>query len=120
MQYAAKATEYAAAAEAELVSGRFTAATSLAVHAAICASDAVCGARLGVRSVGERHQDVLDLLRRAGPDGVAIDVELRRLLPLKNGAEYEPDEVSHGTASRAVSRARRCAEVARVVASKLR
>ena len=46
--YASKAEEYAAASEVD--QGRFIAATSLAVHAAINAADAVCGARLGVRA----------------------------------------------------------------------
>ena len=50
IQYARKAAEFARAAESELHAGRLTAATSLAIHAAINAADAVCGARLGARS----------------------------------------------------------------------
>jgi hypothetical protein len=53
--YARKADEYAEAAASELESERFIAATSLAIHAAINAADAVCGARLGQRAAGEDH-----------------------------------------------------------------
>src|SRR3546814_18147683 len=69
---------------------RNIAATSLAIHAGINSADAVCGARLGKRAAGEDHDQVLALLRQAGPDGVEVERELRRLLPLKTKAEYEP------------------------------
>jgi hypothetical protein len=55
---------------------------------------------------------VLALLREAGKDGVAVEKELARLLPLKTKAEYEPDEIPKVEAARAVARARRCVEVA--------
>ena len=51
--YAGKAEEYAAAATSELEAERYIAATSLAVHAAINAADAVCGARLGQRAAAK-------------------------------------------------------------------
>ena len=44
--YAKTANEFAEAASRELAAERHIAATSLAVHAAINAADAVCGARL--------------------------------------------------------------------------
>lgn len=50
--YSGTADEYATAAASELAAGRRIAATSLAIHAAINAADAVCGARLGVRAAG--------------------------------------------------------------------
>lgn len=103
--YAGKADEYAEAAAAELEAVRNVAATSLAIHAAINAADAVCGARLGKRAAGDDHDQVLTLLRQAGPDGATVEKELRRLLPLKNQAEYDPDEVAPGVASKAVERA---------------
>jgi len=114
--YSAKADEYAEAAANELAAGRCIAATSLAIHAAINAADAVCGARVGVRAAGEDHDQVLGLLRQAGKDGAEIEVELRRLLPLKTKAEYEPDDVARSVAAKAVERAARCAAVARRVA----
>ena len=99
--YAGKAEEYALAAASELKAGRCIAATSLAIHAAINAADAVCGARLGQRSAGEDHDQVLVLLRQAGKDGADIESDLLRLLPLKTKAEYEPDEVALSVADQA-------------------
>ncbi|MGD9704141.1 MAG: HEPN domain-containing protein [Acidimicrobiia bacterium] len=118
--YAGKAEEYVDAAASELEAGRFIAATSLAIHAAINAADAVCGARLGQRAAGEDHDQVLTLLRQAGPDGAKIEKELRRLLPLKTRAEYEPDDVAPGVAAKAVERARTCVVVGRSVATATR
>ncbi|MDH4119741.1 MAG: DNA-binding protein, partial [Acidimicrobiia bacterium] len=76
--YANKAEEYAEAAASELESKRHIAATSLAIHAAINAADAVCGARLGQRAAGEDHDQVLTLLQQAGPDGAKVVKDLRR------------------------------------------
>src|SRR3546814_11938019 len=91
--YAAKAQEFAEAATSDLDAGRNIAATSLAIHAGINSADAVCGARLGKRAAGEDHDQVLALLRQAGPDGVEVERELRRLLPLKTQAEYAPHDL---------------------------
>lgn len=115
--YAGKAEEYADAAASEIDAGRYIAATSLSVHAGINAADAVCGARLGHRAAGEDHDQVLALLRQAGPDSTKVEKELRRLLPLKTKAEYEPDDVAPGVATKAVERAQRCVAVARAVAA---
>ncbi len=117
--YVGKAEEYADAASDEVGAGRYIAATSLAIHAAINAADAVCGARLGHRAAGEDHDQVLVLLRQAGPDGATLERELRRLLPLKTRAEYEPDDVAPSVATKAVERARRCVALARIVAAGL-
>jgi predicted nucleotidyltransferase len=46
-----------------------------------------------------------------------VDEELRRLLPLKTEAEYEPDDVAPGVATKALERAQRCVAVARTVAA---
>ena len=118
--YAGKAQEYADAAASELEAKRYIAATSLAVHAAINAADAVCGARLGKRAAGADHDQVLALLRQAGPDGSAVEKELRRLLPLKTKAEYEPDDIAARVATKAVERAKRCVAVARAVAASVK
>ena len=118
--YAAKAEEFAEAAASDLAADRNIAATSLAIHAGINSADAVCGARLGKRAAGEDHDQVLDLLRQAGPDGTEVERDLRRLLPLKTKAEYEPDDIASSVAVKAVVRAQRCAAVARRVASIVR
>ena len=103
--YAGKAQEFAYAARSELNAGRHIAATSLAIHAAINAADAVCGARLGQRAAGEDHDHVLALLRQAGPDGAKMERELSRLLPLKTKAQYEPDDIASSVAEKSVERA---------------
>ncbi len=118
--YSGKAQEYADAAESELASKRHIAATSLAIHAAIHAADAVCGARLGKRAAGEDHHHVLALLKQAGPDGRAVEKDLRPLLPLKTKAEYEPDDIAVGVATKAVDRALRCVTVAAAAARTVR
>jgi HEPN domain-containing protein len=118
--YAAKAEEFAAAAASDLEAGRNIAATSLAVHAGINSADAACGARLGQRAAGEDHDQVLGLLRQAGPDGAKVERELRRLLPLKTKAEYDPDDIARAVAAKAVEPAQRCAAVAGRVAKTVR
>lgn len=118
--YATKAQEFTEAAVSDLKAGRNIAATSLAIHAGINSADAVCGARLGNRAAGEDHDQVLALLRQAGPDGAAVERELRRLLPLKTKAEYEPDDIAPSVATKAVQRAQRSAEIARRVAASMR
>jgi HEPN domain-containing protein len=118
--YVTKATEYAEAAASEFEAKRYIAATSLAIHAAINAADAVCGARVGQRAAGEDHDHVLTLLKQAGPDGANIEKELRRILPLKTRTEYESDDVAPGVASKAVERAQRCVATAQAVVASSR
>jgi hypothetical protein len=118
--YAAKAEEFAEAAASDLKAGRNIAATSLAVHAGINSADAVCGARLGKRAASDDHDQVLVLLRQAGPDGAEVERDLRRLLPLKTKAEYDPNDIAPSVAAKAVERAQRCAAVARRVATSTR
>jgi hypothetical protein len=117
--YAAKAEEFAEAATSDLEAGHIAAA-SLAIHAGINSADAVCGARLGMRAAGEDHDQVLAMLRQAGPDGAEVERELRRLLPLKTKAEYEPGDIAPPVAAKAVERAQRCVAVARRIASTTR
>lgn len=115
--YVGKAEEYLSAATAELDADRPIAATSLAIHAGIDAADAVTGVRSGVRTAGQDHDEAIELLRTAGPDGVAVAKELGRLLSMRTRAEYEPNDVPKSDAARAVERARRIAEIARRVES---
>jgi hypothetical protein len=110
--YVAKASEYLEAAEESLEAGRFIAATSLAIHAAINAADAVTGMRLGLRSAGDDHSRTQVLLAQAGPDGADVSRHLSRLLPLKTRAEYDPDDIPPATAKRAVDQSRRCVALA--------
>ena len=63
---------------------------------------------------------MLALLRQAGPDGADVERDLRRLLPLKTKAEYEPDDIAPSVAAKAVEHAQRCAAAARRVADRTR
>lgn len=118
--YLAKSEEYLAAASDELDAQRGIAATSLAIHAAINAADAVCGVRLGKRAAGTDHDEALSLLKEAGRDGAELAKDLRRLLPMKTKAEYDPDDIPLSAASKSVDRAERCVAVARRVVSAAR
>ncbi|MGH9169870.1 MAG: HEPN domain-containing protein [Acidimicrobiales bacterium] len=115
LAYVRKAEEFVEAAAAELSAGRAIAATSLAIHAAVNAADAVTGSRLGKRSAGQDHDEVLRLLAEAGLDGAELSRELARLLPMKTKSEYEPDDVPRSAATKAVERARRCLTIAQRV-----
>lgn len=115
LQYLAKAEEWLAAAEDSLKARRFMAATGNAVHAGINAADAVCGARMGVRSAAQDHDEVLALVRQGGTDGADLAKHLTRLLPLKTRAEYDPADISASAASRAVRQAAHAVAIARRV-----
>lgn len=117
-EYVAKSEEFVEAAADEFRSQRYIASTSLAIHAAINAADAVCGARIGRRAAGQDHYEVLSLLQEAGADGVSLARDLQRLLPLKTRVEYEPDAIAQGVANKTLERAQRCVAVARAVSFK--
>lgn len=112
-----KASEFLEAARMAAGSGYRTAATGLAVHAGIAASDSVTAARLGKRSASADHRAVMQLLSQAGDEGAIVSRALGRLLPLKNRAEYEPRdstkqqmEQALRAAEQAVAAARRAIE----------
>ena len=111
--YAAKAEEFAEAAASDLEAGRNIAATSLAVHAGINSADAVCGARLGNGPPATTTTRCWSCSGRRARTAPQVERELRRLLPLKTKAEYDPDDIARSVAAKAVERAQRCAAVAR-------
>lgn len=81
-----------------------------AVHAVISATDAVCVALAGRRSVDLDHQRAADLLQEIG--GKSRDVtnsvkQVRMLLVKKNVVEYESRQASSKEAAEAVKRATR-------------
>ena len=63
-------------------------AAGLAVLAGIAASDAICGARLGLIYRGQEHREAADLVRTAVPDGPRLAGQLLRLLDVKDSAHY--------------------------------
>lgn len=113
--YVGKAEEFLAAARESLDAGHSLAATSLAVHAGISAGAAICGPRTGQRAAGSDHAQAVALLNQSGREGKDAVRVLTRLMPLKNRAEYEPEDVPKATAKRAVEHAERIVQIARRV-----
>lgn len=107
-----QAEEYLRAAQHSLSHGDLNAAAGTAVHAGINAADAVAGMNLGQRWKGA-HEQAADFAARAGSEGKEVARELRRLLPLKTQAHYEPATVSESKAQGAVAAAERAVAVAR-------
>jgi len=65
-----------------------SAAAAVAVLAGIAASDAACCAALGRRSRGQDHQQAVKLIEQVEPGGPKAAKALRRLLSLKDEAQY--------------------------------
>jgi len=65
-----------------------SAAAALAVLAGIAAADAACCAALGRRSRGQDHQQAAKLVEQVEPGGPTAAKSLRRLLSLKDEAQY--------------------------------
>jgi hypothetical protein len=89
--------------------------TALAVLAGIAASDAACCAALGRRARGQDHREALTLLRQVAPEGPKMAQDLRRLLDVKDGAQYGMVYVTSQKAAAAVQQARRIVEAASAV-----
>ena len=82
-------------------------AASLAVLAAIAASDAVCCASLGQRSRGQDHRQAISLLAQVTPDGDEMARDLGRLLAIKDDAHYGMLNISGERGALALRHARR-------------
>lgn len=68
--------------------GNGNVAASLAVLAGIAAADAASCARIGKRSRSQDHHDAEELVATIEPGGPDAANKLRRLLDLKNEAQY--------------------------------
>ena len=81
-----------------------------AIHAAICATDAVTIALAGVRSTHPNHLAAADLLRDAGRGSAEFEARARQLVTLlqkKNVVEYDGRNAREPEAKDAVKRADR-------------
>ena len=120
-EYLALAEDYLAAAENNLQAGLPNPAVSAAVHAAICANDAVCLALIGERSRARTHGEAVKLLKRAcrgtpyERSAAARARQLGDILSLKTEAEYSGRLVAKDDAARAMEQARRFVRWAREV-----
>ena len=105
--YLAKAEEFLRSALDNAASRRWNAAALSAIHAGIAAADAVLVFERGLRSAGERHADVLDLLAGPGAERSSALTHLRRILGRKNVVEYESRLFSQREAAEVVQHAER-------------
>ena len=105
--YLAKAEEFLRSAIENASSRRWNAAALSAIHAGIAAADAVLVFERGLRSAGQRHEDVLDLLVGTGEDRSSALAHLRRILARKNVVEYESRLFSQREAEEVVQHAER-------------
>jgi hypothetical protein len=83
----AEAVEMLDGAHAEKDAGRLKAAASLAVNAAVRASDAICTSALGYHSSAASHAAALDVLRNV-PDSAPLVEALSSALSLKSLYNY--------------------------------
>ena len=110
-----KAEEYLASAEANLQAGRNTVAAGDAVHAGICAKDAIVTELTGGATKSRRHAAAAGELRRAlgqRPDAGSAEKAMRELISSKAGIEYGVALISATKAEPLVRRARRLVELA--------
>ena len=107
-EYLRKAEGFLRGAEAALAASEETSAGALAIHAAISAADAITIHRLGQRSAGQRHMDVLGLLDNLPPhDRGSVVSQLRTLLGEKNAVEYDDKLLPRGDGVEMVALAKR-------------
>jgi len=85
---------------------------SVAVLAGIAASDAACCKALGRRSRGQDHHQAEDLLAQVEPGGKQASNWLRRLLNLKDEAQYGFYNVGGGDLQAAIRQANGLVEFA--------
>jgi hypothetical protein len=87
-------------------------AAALAVLAAIAATDAICGLRLGHYSRGQDHDQAADLLQTVDLDDATLPAKLRRILNSKDSVHYSPWLISPADAQALVRHARALVEAA--------
>ncbi len=90
-------------------------AASLAVLAGIAAADAACCRALGRRSRGDDHHDAEPLLATISPGGESASIALRRLIDLKDKAQYGIIHISRNDLKVAMRQADRLVEFAKEV-----
>lgn len=117
-QYLAKAREFLEAAQINLDLNLFNAATSNAVTSGINAKDAICLKVTGRTGKSDDHNAAANELSRSGQDGKSVAPILRRLLTLKQKAQYQKMSVAVADAKRAIKWAELIYEKAQNVVSR--
>lgn len=93
------------AADESGVSESASVAAALAVLAGIAAADSACCAALGQRSRGQNHHEAEALVKQITPGGKQAAIKLRRLLHVKDQAQYGFSNVGSGDARTALKQA---------------
>ena len=110
-----KAEEYLASAEANLAAERYTVAAGDAIHAGICAKDAIVTELTGSTVKGKDHSLAVKELRRAlgqRPDAAGAEKGLRELVSSKADVEYGVTIIAAVKAEALVRRARSLVDLA--------
>ena len=108
LNYLKKAEEFLQEAERAIEDKRWNASVSLAIHSGICAADALCIFNLGVRSAGESHNEVVQLISKINIKDINIKIrQLLNLIDIKNSAEYSESLMSEKDALMAKQNAER-------------
>ncbi len=108
--YLRKSDEFLRSARTAVDRRDWDAAVSHAIHAALCASDALTVFYSGSRSAGESHEETLRQLTGLRMDRGELDrnlAHLRALLQLKTTAEYEDRLLGEREASSSLQHAER-------------
>ena len=116
--YLSKAEEYLASAADNLSQERHTVCAGDAVHAGICAKDAIVTALTGQTVRGKDHTAAVKELRSAlGRREMAADAEraLRDLVGAKTEVEYSVEAVTAAKAKTLLRRAKTLVELARSI-----
>ena len=90
-------------------------ASANAVLAGMAAADAACCLALGERSRGDDHRDAVALVTQVHPGGREAGQALRRLLAIRNDAEYGLRPLSASSRESALRQASKLVEFAAAV-----
>jgi len=113
--YLGKSLEFFRAAEDSMRHDNRVAATGNAVTAGILAADAIAAVRAGRVWKGEHSGAPEHLEKVGGSEGKRAAVQLRRLIPLKNRAQYDPDPIVAKDAVAALAAAAKIVSIAGTV-----
>lgn len=82
-------------------------AAAVAVLGGIAAADVICCVRLGEMFRGEDHNQAVDLLGRAQPEGGRVRNDVQRLLSIKDMVHYQAIIVTSTEATAVIRQAKR-------------
>jgi HEPN domain-containing protein len=111
--YLYKSKDFIKGSEFEIKNRNWNASAVLSVHAVISACDAVCARFLQVRHSGADHMHAVELLTSLPLNGTELDPKIkqaRRVISMKNVAEYEDRLIKEDEAKEMLRDARRVVE----------